>query len=306
MSRIAVLGASGFVGTAVSAALTEHEVVRIQAPRLVTSERDPGRLIEEGRAVEGVHALAEALAGVAAVVNCAGDPDASSLAEDGLFGANALLPCVVREAASLARVPRLVHISSAVVQNDKETLDDSEDLRPFSPYSASKCAAEQALRSWPADDVGVVRYRPPSVHAAGRRVTEMIGRIASSRASSVAGDGSWPSPQAQLPNVAAAIAFLATSTTVPPPVVTHPWEGVTAAGLMRDLSGGREPRHLPVGLARSLVRLAKLLGHAHRPTAANARRLEILWLGQQQRESWLVGAGYVPPVGLGGWKELRS
>ena len=221
-----------------------------------------------------------------------------------LYGANALIPRVAVAASAIAGVPRFVHVSSAVVQNDKPVLDQSEDLRPFSPYSASKVSGEQALRESPLAQVDVVRYRPPSVHAPGRRVTRMIARIAGSPLATVAGRGDSPSPQAQLPNVAAAIAFLATTEQSPPDVVVHPSEGVTTGGLMRDLSGGREPRHLPPAMARSVVRLAKLAGRAHRPTAANARRIELLWFGQAQSVSWLDDAGFVPPVGPEGWKEL--
>jgi hypothetical protein len=119
----------------------------------------------------------------------------------------------------------------------------------------------------------------------------------------VAGSGVSSSPQAQLPNVAAAIAFLATADEVPPGVVAHPSEGVTTGGLMRDLSGGREPRHLPPTLARAVVRLAKLVGRVHRPTAANARRVELLWFGQEQAGSWLDGR-WSAPVGPEGWREL--
>ena len=76
------------------------------------------------------------------LINAAGNPDASSQDEDGLYGANALLPALLLRAARAAGVRRFVHVSSAVVQNDKAVLDASEDLRPFSPYSASKVMGE--------------------------------------------------------------------------------------------------------------------------------------------------------------------
>jgi hypothetical protein len=89
-------------------------------------------------------------------------------------------------------------------------------------------------------------------------------------------------------------------------VVAHPSEGVTTAGLLRDLSGGREPSKLPKTLPRSLVRSAKLLGRWHAPTAANARRMEMLWFGQRQAESWLTSSGFHPPAGSGAWKTLNT
>lgn len=303
MARIGVLGASGFVGRAVVEALDGHEVLPVQTPRLTTVARTPAELIAQATDHPSVAELAASIVGCDVLINAAGDPDASSRDLDGLYAANALIPRIAVVAAATAGVSRFVHVSSAVVQHDKPVLDESEDLRPFSPYSSAKVAGEEVLREQ-LPGVTVVRYRPPSVHAAGRRVTQMIGRIASSPMASVAGAGDRPSPQAQLPNVAAAIAFLATTDRTPPAVVVHPCEGVTTGGLMRDLSGGREPRHLPPALARLVVRVAKLAGRVHRPTAANARRIEMLWFGQGQSTSWLDDSGFVSPVGSEGWTRL--
>ena len=113
------------------------------------------------------------------MINAAGDPDASSWEADRLFGANALLPLVIHEAARAAGVARFVHISSAVVQNDREVLDESETMDAFSAYSASKVAGERVIAGSAGTIPAVVRYRPPSVHAPGRRVTRMITRMAS-------------------------------------------------------------------------------------------------------------------------------
>ena len=134
----------------------------------------------------------------------------------------------------------------------------------------------------------------------------MIRRIASSPMATVARPGTQPTPQALLPNVAAAIAHLALWEGHVPPVVHHPSEGVTVAALMADLSGGREPRRLPRWLAVAVVSGAKWLGHLHKPTAANARRLELLWLGQEQAPSWLTEIGWVAPVGVAGWRALAQ
>lgn len=299
-----VLGASGFVGSAVVEALSAHHVRAAPSPRLTTSARTVEALVDAARRHPDLDVLVEHFRGADVVVNAAGDPDASSLDVDALYGANALLPALVLAAARAAGIRRLVHVSSAVVQNDRPVLDSSEEVRPFSPYSASKVAAEQVLRGVAAPGLQVVRYRPPSVHAPGRRVTRMIGRIASSPVATVARPGDQSTPQALLANVADAIAFLALVDRVPPPVVHHPSEGVTVTSLMTDLSGGRRPRRLPRSLASAVVRGAKLAGRAHKPTAANARRLELLWLGQRQAPSWLTEAGWVPPVGPEGWRAL--
>lgn len=307
-SLVVLVGATGFVGSAVAEALAHgNDVVTVPSPRLASGARTVDQVGREAAAQHALHAdLVRRFAGADVVVNAAGNPDASSLDLDALYGANALLPAVLLAAAAEAGVPRLVHVSSAVVQNDRPTLDASEDMQGFSPYSESKVLGEHVLRDTEASGCHVVRYRPPSVHAPGRRVTRMIARIAGSPAAAVARPGDQPTPQALLPNVASAVAFLATTDQVPPAVVHHPSEGVTVATLMSDLSGGRTPRRVPLPVARTLVQTAKLAGRVHRPTAANARRLELLWLGQAQAPSWLTEAGWQPPAGREGWTALAA
>lgn len=303
---IAVVGATGFVGSAVVDALQRRgcDVVPVPAPRVRTALRSPEALLAAAAADPALDGLATSLAGAEAVVNAAGCPDASSLDRELLLGGNALLPALVARAAARSGLRRLVHVSSAVVQNDVPVLDESEDLRPFSPYSTSKVAGEEVLRLVREDELRVVRYRPPSVHAPDRRVTRMVTRIAKSRLATVARPGDQPTPQALLPNVADAVAHLATTSSVPPSVVVHPSEGVTVRSLMRELSGGREPLLLPRPIAVAGVRTAKTLGRVHRPTAANARRVELLWLGQAQSGSWLEQDGWVPVTGPGAWRAL--
>lgn len=303
---VALMGASGFVGSAVRARLVErgHRIVTIPSPRLTTASRDTEELIRGARSSSQVGEVAVRLRGVDVVVNAAGNPDASSSDADALFGANALLPRVVAEAASQAQVPRLIHVSSAVVQNDRAVLDESEETSPFSPYSASKVAGEDVLRRMPVPGISVTRYRPPSVHDPSRRVTRRVARIASSKLASVAAPGTQPSPQALLVNVAAAVEHLATCAPTPPPVVVHPWEGLTTEDLMVVLGGGRRPVKIPASLARSVVASARLAGRLVPSAASNARRVEVLWLGQRQGASWLTTQGWAPPAGIDAWREL--
>lgn len=134
----------------------------------------------------------------------------------------------------------------------------------------------------------------------------MVARIARSPFATVARPGDQPSPQALLPNVAAAVAFLATTDLAIPGVVLHPSEGVTVTSLMRDLSGGRAPRRLPRWVARAVIVAARAVGRWHRPTAANARRIELLWMGQAQGSSWLTEQGWRPPLSSRCWSELGS
>ncbi|WP_372509996.1 NAD-dependent epimerase/dehydratase family protein [Dietzia maris] len=296
--RTAVVGASGFVGTAVRERLTSqgHEVVAVHAPRVAPADAEGG--IEAQKASSDV--LAAEFRGVSAVVNCAGNPDASEQNSDALLAANAVSSAVVARAARIAGVPRLIQVSSAVVQGRRPCLDESYETEEFSPYAFSKAEGERRVRrEFPQATV----YRPPSVHAASRRVTSMTARIARSPIATVASPGDQPSPQALIGNVASAIAFLAVTEKTPPPVVIHPWEGLTAVDVM-ELLGGKRPVVLPRGLARGVCRVLEIVGRRVSVVAANARRVEMLWFGQGQASSWLISAGWTPPFGKDAWRKL--
>lgn len=300
--RIMVLGASGFVGSAAADAIEirGHEVARDRAPRLPAMEpAEAASYIAERNAA--VQELARKLRGFDAVINAAGDPDASSRDTRELVAVNGALPGFVAAAAAAAGVPRFVHISSAVVQGRLRQLDESENTDAFSDYSKSKLLGERLAHRFSSGEA--VIYRPPSVHSAERRVTRMTSRIAASPLRSVANPGTSPSPQALIRNVADAVAFLAVTDEVPPQVVIHPWEGLSTADVML-LLGGRRPVFLPRLLASGVGRSLSLLGKALPAVAANARRIEMLWFGQRQAPSWLTRSGWTPPDGRGAWMEL--
>lgn len=303
--RVALIGASGFVG---GAALRELErlgvtVVPIVAPRLRTAARSLADLAALAERHPARGSLSDLMIGCTVVINAAGMPDATSRDGDTLFGANALLPMLIVHAAHSAGCSRVVHVSSAVVQGDKLVLDSSSDRRPFSTYSASKSLAEEILEEW-SDQEGpeVVIYRPPSVHAPGRRITNALARIARSPVSSVAAPGTAPSAQALLPNVASALCYVALAAS-PPRIVHHPWEGQTVEGLLRHL-GGRDPKRVPAWAAKIMERVFSAICRVLPPLAPHARRLQLLWFGQEQAPSWLTQVGWVPPNGSGAWRDL--
>ena len=302
--RIGVLGASGFVGRAVAESLRAGaEVIALAAPRLAPTPIDP-----QGPAPvvnsDQVDQWAQRLAELDVVINAAGDPNASSMKKDALLAANAVMPLLVYEACARARVHRFIHISSAVVQGDRATLDASRDWRPFSPYSASKVAGEKWLLQVAHEPTQLVIYRPPSVHAPGRGVTVKVARLAAGPARSVAGAGNRPTPQALLENVADAVRFLAVTDDTPPEIVHHPWEGLTTAELMRSL-GGRIPRRLPEAVCSFVSRSARLTERVIPHLAPYRRRLEMMWFGQKVEVSWLETVGWQPPrTGRTAWEEL--
>lgn len=298
MTRVAVLGATGFVGGAVSMALQRHghEVVSVSAPRLEPCTAEVARQVIHDCVI---HRLRAAFVDTAVVINCAGMADAGDAAEAQLMAANAAL---VTHVAQAAGGRRFIHVSSAAVQGSLPVLDATQSYSTFSPYSRSKQVGEQCalMRG---DEVVV--YRPPGVHGPNRSLTRAIARLARSPLSSVAAPGSQHSPQVLIDNVADALAFLAEVPTSPPRIVSHPWEGLTVAGLL-ELLGGRQPKRVPHVVARAAVKAAIQLGRRSARMAANGRRLELLWLGQEQADSWLTATGWQAPVGQDGWRALGT
>lgn len=304
--RVGILGASGFIGAAVAESLrTDVEVVAFTAPRLTpmpVDARGPAPVVN----ADHVHKWAQLLAELDVVINAAGDPDASSMSEDALLAANAVMPLMVYRACQRATVRRFIHVSSAVVQGDRPTLDASRDWRPFSPYSRAKVAGERWLLEVAHEPTQLVIYRPPSVHASGRGVTMKVAQLAAGPARSVAGAGDRPTPQALLENVADAVRFLAVTDGAPPEIVHHPWEGLTTAELMRSL-GGRNPRKLPDAVCIFVSGSARWAERVVPPLAPYRRRLEMMWFGQDVEPSWLSSAGW-EPVQSGGeaWSALTA
>lgn len=294
--RVAVIGASGFVGTSAVHALRNRgvQVDELRAPRL-TAELDAKARQRIVRTVAGQ------LSDVNAVVNAAGIASATGNDTAEMTAANALLPGVIGEAAKAAGVTRYVHVSSAAVQGRRERLDDSVETAPFSAYSRSKAAGEvAAVRHGPG---GTVIYRPPGVQGSDRPVTKSLSRYARSPLAFVARPATRPAPQALVGNVGDAIAFLAINAATPPTVVHHPWEGITTGQLLEFL-GGRPPKQAPTLLLRtSLAALIKLTPKHSRFTAI-CRRLETMWFGQPQAPSWLSTAGWDAPYGRSAWQDL--
>ncbi|WP_256821562.1 NAD(P)-dependent oxidoreductase [Dietzia sp. Die43] len=296
--KVAIVGASGFVGSAVKGVLSEqgHDIAEVRAPRVAHADAAGGLEAQGVRADE----LVSEFEGLDAVVNCSGNPDASEQNGGELIAANAISPAIVARAAARAGVRRMVHVSSAVVQGRRPQLDETDATEEFSAYAYSKAEGERLVRQ---ESPAATIYRPPSVHAESRRVTAMTAKIAGSPLATVAAPGSQHSPQALIGNVASAIAFLATTDKEPPAIVIHPWEGLTSLDVM-ELLGGKRPFVVPRALARGVCSGLELAGRKVPAVAANARRVEMLWFGQDQADSWLTSAGWKPPYGRESWRAL--
>jgi dTDP-4-dehydrorhamnose reductase len=252
--------------------------------------------LDDESTVRATSELATLLAGCEAVVNAAGLATPTGSGDD-LFGADALLPGVL--ARAVGDSVRLVHVSSAAVQGRRPVLDETSTREPFSPYSSAKALGEELLLSQrPASTC----FRATSVHGRGRSVTASLVRLAGSPLASVAGAGDGPTPQVLVENVGDAVAYLALCEEQPPAIVLQPSEGMTTADLVRVL-GGREPRRVPVRLARGLVAGGHLVGARVPAVAGMTRRVEMLWFGQRQSPGWL-DARWTPVAGPEKWKDL--
>lgn len=298
-----VVGASGFVGSAVTARLkADGQPVRgVPAPRLSSSARTVHHLKERARDLESViDYLADSFAGADVVVSAAGlaAPDGSD--QDALVGANALLPLLVLAAAERTGVTRVIHLSTAAVQGSTDCLDETPDTRPFSPYSFSKALGETALlrghREQGSRTAGpeLVILRATSVQGRSRWTTQRLASFASTPFSSVAGAGRAHTPVTSVDALAELTVALGSHRGEVPQIVLQPWEGATTASILRD-AGRREPLHLPAPLCRAALRAGYLVSSLAGSRWHGAlRRIEVTWFGQNQIPGWAAENGLLP------------
>ncbi|UYG17272.1 NAD-dependent epimerase/dehydratase family protein [Brachybacterium huguangmaarense] len=286
----AVIGASGFVGSAVVSELQQRDldVRAVTAPRLSLSPGcvDPASVLALATDDRVTDELSRQLEGADVVVNAAGAASPDSAADSSLYGANALLPAVIAIAAERAQVSRVIHLSSAAVQGRRPRLDDSVDVAPFSAYSHSKALGERIILAHGATATRnrLVILRATSVQGPHRPTTLRLIRLARSRAASVAAPGTNPSVVSSIDQLAATVVDLGLTHSEVPAIALQPWEGLTVRRVL-EAAGGR-PRVLPAWMCRGVLVLAFGAGRVTPRFAGTARRLEIMWFGQDQEPGW--------------------
>jgi nucleoside-diphosphate-sugar epimerase len=134
---LAVVGGTGFIGSSVIAhcRAVGLPVACIAAPRIVAGAGPVGERAASWRRSNAAafERLCRALEPFDVVVNAAGMAAPGAAEHPSLFGANAVLPLVVAEAAAVVGAGRLVHVSTAAVQGRLDPLDESSRRFPLSP-----------------------------------------------------------------------------------------------------------------------------------------------------------------------------
>ena len=286
-----IFGATGFVGSTIlrAAEATGLDVAGSPAPRLSTDATTVAELAAEASSHPALPDLTARLSGVSVVVNAAGlaAPRSGDTAE--LRGANSLLPALLAQACAAAGVDRLVHLSSAAVQGQRDILDESLDLAPFSAYSRSKALGEQVLQT-ASFAARIVTVRATSVQGANRPTTTALVRLAASPLASVAAPGTAATPVTSVESLADFVVEVGAFDGQLPPVVLQPGEGMTVRSVLE--AAGGTPIVLPRRLCRMLLRVGySVSGLAGERLHGSLRRVELMWFGQAQEPGWAEAQG---------------
>ncbi|MBG0741273.1 NAD-dependent epimerase/dehydratase family protein [Paeniglutamicibacter antarcticus] len=296
---VAVLGAGGFVGSAIAAECAARglNVRPVHAPRLDSYAGDAADLIREARSPAASAAaahLAAEFSGVDVVVNAAGLATPRHAGSPALTGANALLPCIVAAAAAQAGVHRVIQLSSAAVQGHRPVLDESAERAPFSAYSRSKSLGEEALLKVGRGGTEAVILRATSVQGPGRPTTAALAKLAASPLASVAAPGTAATPVSSINALAWFTAEIALHAGSIPQIVLQPWEGLSVTEVLAA-AGGRKPLKLPTWLCRAALSTGYFLSRlAGERLHGSLRRLELMWFGQAQQPGWAEQQGLLP------------
>jgi hypothetical protein len=75
-----------------------------------------------------------------------------------------------------------------------------------------------------------------------------------------------------------------------PTVVLQPWEGMTTSAVLES-AGNRAPRKIPAAACRALITIGYTIGLLLPPVKGLVRRVELMWLGQEQDAAWARSVG---------------
>jgi nucleoside-diphosphate-sugar epimerase len=305
--RIAVTGATGFIGSHLAENLTAagHEVtVLVRSPeRLAWIRHLPVRVVYGD--LEHSDALRELTAGQEVVVHAAGLTLAAKRDEFirvNVGGSVRLLSAVL---ASTPGLRRFVYFSSQAAMGPSPagaSLEEDAPRRPISAYGESKSLAEQELARF-ADRVPITFIRPPWVYGPRDRATLVYFRLAVRGLRIVAG----PRNRCSVVHVANLVQGirLAAESTLPGTRAyfftdDEDWTIEQLARIMADATGRRTVRvPVPAALVAVVAAANELAATVtHRPPLVGWRKL-----GEVRNPCWLVSdrrareeLGYRPVV----------
>lgn len=245
--RIAVAGATGFVGRHLVRHLSKQEIAVVPLGR------------------PEVEALDHALTECDALINCAGEKNGIGPAAD---DSNVILPQRLLRAAAAAGVPRMIHVSSVAALTSStdsgQDVSDADQRYPTTAYGISKRRGDDAILAFAADhpETRLAIVRPPILIGADAGGTFAMLRRAAQRGLPLPlrGTGNRRSIM-HIENFAAALVATAGATLEGAYIVTDSPAISTEEFYSRiSCALGRRPRLFPIGGAgRSVVR--RLLGH---------------------------------------------
>ncbi len=231
MARALVVGGGGFIGRRVVAALAEagEDVAAPSRGDFDIAQDTP-------------EALAERLAGIEIVVNCAGLGRDSRI--DNLRAAHVDGPSRLAAACRIAGVRRMIHVSALGAAVDSP-----------SRFLASKGEGEATLGKVEGLEVCIVR--PSLALGAGGAVGDFFAALAALPLPPRLGPGSWRVQPLHVDELATLIAALALAPNVPPSIDAVGPEAITTDALettLRDWLGLKAASFLPLsGFALHLL-----------------------------------------------------
>jgi nucleoside-diphosphate-sugar epimerase len=283
--RVAVTGGSGFVGTALCAALVSSGCT------VAALSRSDGWELDGVRAVHGdltnAEALDDLIEGAHVVVHAAGlvrSTNEGALRAVNVEGLAALLD-------RCGAVERVIHVSTAGVHGlPGGSVDESSPFAPPNPYEASKAAAERLL--FQRRPSGATAIRPTNILGIGHPLDPLARFLASTASGRIwTWSGAW-SNYVGVDAVAAAVVAAAADPDPPTTLlVNDPRPVAGLAAVAAELLGVRDRTHLlPSVAARAglppLAAISRFVAGLHRVRSVlETTRFET------QHGAWLHAAG---------------
>ncbi|MCX5724571.1 MAG: NAD-dependent epimerase/dehydratase family protein [Nitrospirae bacterium] len=201
---IALIGGTGFIGRHLLDALTARPT------RVLVHRGQPAWLshLPHAELVEGdifdPASLDRLLRGCKVLINLTGQVEGPV---DRYLDVNVKGTINLAQACIRARVPRVIHASSALVYGDALNATEENHCHPISPYAAMKCAAEEIMHSLLGPTTEVMCFRLSNVYGPSQTkglIPYLVDCIRSKRRISIDADGAQTRDFVYVKDVAAA------------------------------------------------------------------------------------------------------